>query len=68
MTIPKFNSYNYQKELKDYPITWILLLLNLILWILMEINGGSQNPITLIKFGAKEGILITGGEYWRLLT
>ncbi|MBM32447.1 MAG: rhomboid family intramembrane serine protease [Chloroflexi bacterium] len=68
MTIPKFNSYQYKKEINNYPITWILLLLNLILWILMEINGGSQNPMTLIKFGAKEGILITGGEYWRLLT
>ena len=34
----------------------------------MEINGGSGNPNTLIKFGAKQGILITKGEYWRLLT
>ena len=68
MSLPKFNFYNYQLEFKKYPLTWTLLLLNLILWVLMEINGGSENPVTLIKFGAKEEILITGGEYWRLLT
>jgi rhomboid protease GluP len=30
--------------------------------------GGSDNPRTLINFGANYGPLVTSGEYWRLFT
>ena len=33
-----------------------------------RLNGGSKNWLTLVYYGAKEGLSISRGEYWRLLT
>ena len=50
------------------PVTWGLVAANVVIWLLLEANGGSQNVLVLLKFGAKYGPAIATGEYWRLLT
>ena len=49
-------------------VTHALLLLNLLLWITLEVSGGSTNAQNLIDFGALSAPLIVDGEYWRLFT
>ncbi len=48
--------------------SWILLTLNLVIWLAMTLTGGSTDQEVLLAFGAKYGPAILGGEYWRLLT
>lgn len=58
----------YQKEFKEYFVTYTLIILNLIMFIIMTMAGGSTNYKNLILFGAKVNILIEAGQYWRLFT
>ncbi|PSA99661.1 rhomboid protease YqgP [Bacillus halotolerans] len=48
--------------------TYLFIALQLVMFFLLEINGGSTNTETLVAFGAKENGLIAAGEWWRLLT
>ncbi|QJC96843.1 Rhomboid family serine protease [Bacillus mojavensis] len=48
--------------------TYLFIALQLVMFFLLEINGGSTNTETLVAFGAKENGLIADGEWWRLLT
>lgn len=64
---PPFEKIQEPPEPKPI-ITYILLAINIIFYFLMELAGGSTNSEVLIKFGAKENILIWAGEYWRLIT
>ena len=45
--------------------TYILLGLNVLLFLLMELAGGSKNPDVLLNFGASYGPYFHRGEYWR---
>lgn len=46
-----------------------LIVINGLLWVLMELAGGSTNHKVLLQFGANEvGRIIYRGEYWRLFT
>ncbi|MCH8108491.1 MAG: rhomboid family intramembrane serine protease [Chloroflexi bacterium] len=49
-------------------VTWGLLAVNIVIWLIMEAAGGSENPEVLLDFGAMYGPFIAGGEYWRLFT
>jgi rhomboid protease GluP len=49
-------------------ITWLILGVNVVMWILLELNGGSTDDETLTRFGMKVNALITTGEVWRLCT
>lgn len=50
-------------------VTYIIMAICIILYILMEIFGnGSTNNITLLKFGANLDVLVKNGEYYRLFT
>jgi rhomboid protease GluP len=49
-------------------VTWALLTINILLWLLTELAGSSEDPDTLLAFGAMFGPLIASGEYWRLFT
>ena len=42
-------------------MTWLIIAINVIVWLLMELNGGSDNSDTLIAFGAKVNELIDQG-------
>jgi rhomboid protease GluP len=49
-------------------VTYVLLAINILLWLAMTAAGGSTNPAVLIRFGAKANVLIAQGQVWRLLT
>lgn len=51
-------------------ITWLLLAINIIVWLLMQLLGGflNQDVDVLLRFGAIFGPLIATGEYWRFFT
>ncbi len=49
-------------------MTYILLYINIIIFLFVELSGGSMNPETLIQFGAKYNPAIVEGEWWRILT
>lgn len=51
-------------------ITWLLLAINILVWLLMQFIGGflNQDVDLLLRFGAIFGPLIATGEYWRLFT
>lgn len=50
-------------------ITYGLIIINVILFLLMYIFGnGSTNIMTLLNFGASYPTLVRGGEYWRLIS
>ena len=54
-------------------LTWTLLGVNFLLWLLVEMSGGarfggSTDTAVLLKFGAMEAQHIAAGEYWRLFT
>ncbi|RIW31096.1 rhomboid family intramembrane serine protease [Bacillus salacetis] len=48
--------------------TYIFIALQLVIFFIMEMAGGTQNTENLIKFGAKYNPLITEGEWWRFFT
>ncbi|WP_299739610.1 rhomboid family intramembrane serine protease [uncultured Rossellomorea sp.] len=48
--------------------TYFFIALQLIMFFILELNGGSKNPQTLIEFGAKYNPLMIEGEWWRLVT
>lgn len=48
--------------------TWVLLGINIVVWLAMTAAGGSTDSQVLFSFGAKYGPAILGGEYWRLFT
>jgi membrane associated rhomboid family serine protease len=51
------------------PVTYALLAVNIGVSVLMEIiAGGSDDPSTLIAFGAKTNTLLRSGEWFRLIT
>jgi membrane associated rhomboid family serine protease/tetratricopeptide (TPR) repeat protein len=47
--------------------TFVLLTLNVIIFLLMTLAGGSQNPQVLLDFGASYAPYLHRGEYWRLV-
>ena len=49
-------------------LTYTFIGINLVVFILMTLAGGSTNQQVLIDFGAKVNTLIQAGEVWRLLT
>ena len=53
---------------KENPVVFSLIFINLFYFLLLELNGGSDNWLTLVYWGAKEGVSISRGEYWRLIT
>lgn len=60
-----------EKQLFDHskPIfTYVFIVILLIMFMLLEINGGSTNEKTLTDFGAKVNPLIVNGEWWRFFT
>ncbi|HLR66456.1 rhomboid family intramembrane serine protease [Virgibacillus alimentarius] len=48
--------------------TYLLILINTIMFFLLELNGGSQNIATLIYYGANYNPALLDGQWWRILT
>ena len=49
-------------------VTYIIMAICIILFILMELSGGSTNSQILLKYGANLDVLVKNGEYYRLFT
>ncbi|MFB4166473.1 rhomboid family intramembrane serine protease [Virgibacillus sp. JSM 102003] len=50
-------------------LTYFLLGINILVFLLLELNGGSKSTETLIEFGAKYNpAIIENGEWWRIIT
>lgn len=67
--------YHHKKEIKNVfsqgkPFfTYLLLVVNIFMFILLEFNGGSKSIGTLIEFGAKYNFaIIEYGEWWRIIS
>ncbi|MEI3606819.1 rhomboid family intramembrane serine protease [Pseudogracilibacillus sp. SE30717A] len=48
--------------------TYVFIVLNLFMFLMLEINGGSTNIENLIQSGAKYNPAIIHGEWWRIVT
>lgn len=48
--------------------TYLFIAVQVVVFIWLELHGGSTNNATLIKYGAKSNLLIYEGEWWRLIT
>ncbi|WP_067730420.1 rhomboid family intramembrane serine protease [Oceanobacillus damuensis] len=65
---------NKRKEVKNVfsfgkpCFTYILIAMNVLLYILLEWNGGSSSIDTLIEMGAKYNPDIIDGEWWRIVS
>lgn len=66
--------YQKQREVKSLVsygkpfITYILMALSIIGFLLLEMNGGSNNIDVLIQFGAKYNPAIVDGQWWRSIS
>src|SRR5699024_11960053 len=55
--------------LKNKPsITYTLIILNIVMYIVMTLFGGTENIANLVRFGAKYSPYIINGQNWRLIT
>ncbi|RCX21716.1 rhomboid protease GluP [Fontibacillus phaseoli] len=57
---------NWKSYLRYYPVTCLILAANLLMFLVVMFNGGSDNPYTQIKFGALINDPYYEGETWRL--
>jgi len=49
-------------------LTYLLMAIQIAVFIFLEFHGGSKSTSTLIKYGAKYNPLILQGEWWRFIT
>ncbi|QOS78144.1 rhomboid family intramembrane serine protease [Paenibacillus sp. JNUCC31] len=59
---------NWKSYLNFFPLTSILLIANVVMFIVLSFNGGSTNSMTLLKFGALTNHELFAGEWWRYIT
>lgn len=55
-------------KFKELPATWVLIGINVVVFLMMTLAGGSQNIRVLIRFGANFAPYVSMGQYWRLFT
>src|SRR5699024_8230951 len=56
--------FNYGKPF----FTYLLIAINLFMFFLIEMNGGSAHIPTLIEYGAKYNPAMIAGEWWRAIS
>ncbi|MCJ8006831.1 rhomboid family intramembrane serine protease [Lederbergia wuyishanensis] len=49
-------------------LTYFFIVFQIVIFLMIEFNGGTTNLETLIKYGAKFNPLILRGEWWRFIT
>lgn len=55
----------WKSYLRYYPVTCVLILVNVLMFIVLSLNGGSTNLQTLVKFGATVNVGPEKEELWR---
>ncbi|MFC4320768.1 rhomboid family intramembrane serine protease [Litchfieldia salsa] len=48
--------------------TYLFIFIQIFMFLVLEVKGGSTNTETLITFGAKDNYLLLQGEWWRFFT
>lgn len=56
------------ERLSQAKVTSALMIINVIVFALMTLSGGSESIENLIRFGANSKILVGEGDWWRLFT
>ncbi|CAH8715849.1 rhomboid family intramembrane serine protease [Paenibacillus thiaminolyticus] len=59
---------NWRSYIKQFPVTTLLIIANVAMFIVLVLNGGSQDGMTLLKFGAVWKQEPYASETWRLAT
>jgi rhomboid protease GluP len=59
---------NWRNYLKSYPITSLILMINLVMYCLLLFNGGPGNMEALFRFGAVASELPYSQDLWRYVT
>ncbi|KAA8999829.1 rhomboid family intramembrane serine protease [Paenibacillus spiritus] len=59
---------NWKSYLRYYPVTTLIVAANLVMFIILSLNGGSTDPYTLLHYGAMVDIGPERTEWWRLVT
>jgi membrane associated rhomboid family serine protease/tetratricopeptide (TPR) repeat protein len=69
LSVEPDNSPTYYPGRRYYPVvaTYVILAVNVSVFILMTLAGGSKNVQVLLSFGASYGPFFRAGEYWRLV-
>lgn len=65
------NKVNETKNILSFGkpfFTYVLLAVNILMFILLEAAGGSENMENLIRFGANINPAVLDGEWWRILS
>ncbi|WEV36408.1 MULTISPECIES: rhomboid family intramembrane serine protease [unclassified Lactobacillus] len=58
-----------KQSFKDSYMTWIILIVLFVVFLMETALGGSQNTAVLIKMGAMSNYaVVAGGQWWRLFT
>lgn len=53
---------------KNNPVTVGLIAIQVVVYLLMTLMGGSTNPTVLLRCGALNASLLQAGQWWRLIT
>lgn len=59
---------SFKEYIRYYPVTTALLAIQVIMFLLMQLYGSSQDSLTLIKFGAMFDLPGLHPEFWRYFT
>lgn len=54
--------------MKKENMTRILMTINILVFIIMTVSGGTRSTNNLIRFGAMAKPLVAGGQWWRVFT
>lgn len=67
---PRLGLAAYQRVLaRSAILTYVLILANVAMYLVLETHGGSENDATLDRFGAKDdAAIVHGRQWWRLVT
>lgn len=61
--------YELTRTRKPSHISFLFILINVVMWLVLEYNGGSTNMNTLMEFGAiNVGVILETNQYWRILS
>jgi len=59
---------SFSQYIRFYPVTFSILLIQIVMFAIMAFSGGTTNPETLIRFGAMYSFPGVAPEYWRYFT
>lgn len=63
-----YRNESFLEYIKNFPVTFTLICMNVFVFVLLEIFGSSSDVYTLLAFGAfQHDLILESGEFYRLL-